>query len=117
MQVHGPLPGIGIPPVTPQDEAPEQGEIGPLLENCEEILLVDRTHALLGQHLPEPVDQTLHDLLGGRGSRARTAHAGRSAPISARPAISDRRSSDFHPMPWRRSALWTPPPAALPESG
>ena len=95
MQVHGPLLGIGVPPVAPQDQAPEQGEIRTLLEHREEILLVDRTDALLGQQLPEPVDQPLnHFLSSRRRGHGATYPRRHQAPISARPAISDRRSSD-----------------------
>ena len=96
MQVHGPLPGVGVPPVTPQDQAPEQGEIGALLDNREEILLVDRYQrparpaaARAGRPAAEPLARRPPS-----GAR-RNYPPGTSAPISARPAISDRRSSDF----------------------
>jgi hypothetical protein len=74
LEILGPLPRAGVPPITAQDETPEQAEIGTLVEHCEQMLAVNvRPVATLGEQLPDLFDQSLdhHLRRGGRRQAAR----------------------------------------------
>jgi hypothetical protein len=68
-QVFRALPRVGVPPVAPQDQAPEQAEVGAFVQYRVQILIADLFHATLGQQLPDVVDQAPHHFLGGRRRR------------------------------------------------
>ena len=106
-QILAALPRIGLAPIAPQDQTPEQGEVGALVQHGEQALAVDVLDAAFGQRPPHLIDQAAHHLLGGRrgrGARQAARHETRT-PDSARPArISCRRRRDARPM-----AYITPP--------
>ena len=76
LKILGALPRTGVPPVAPQDQTPEQGEVGALVEHREQMVAVDIGRvATLSEHLPDLFDQSLNHRLrgGGRWQAARRA--------------------------------------------